>query len=182
MTAESFYQYLTWARRKLWASLEALPDEALSKAVIPSDGARCIKDLVAHIAMVEDGWFRGDLLGQPLVMDVMGAAPTSEDAYWHHQDKSLESLLAYWQAVEADTLARWPELMAVVAQNRLVKLTEDRPETMSADEVVWHAMQHEVRHTAQIVQMIRLLGHKPPGLDLWYLKSEPSGDGTPEDT
>jgi uncharacterized damage-inducible protein DinB len=178
MTAESFYQYLTWARRKLWASLETLSDDELSRPVIPTDGARCIKDLVAHVAMVEDGWFRGDLLGQPLVMDAMGMAPTSEDAYWHHQNRSLESLLSYWKAVESDTLARWPELMAVVAQNPQVKLTEDRPETMSADEVVWHAMQHEVRHTAHIVQMIRLLGHKPPGLDLWYLKSEPSSNAT----
>ena len=182
MTAESFYRYLMWARRKLRTTLEALPDEALSKAVIPTDGARCIKDLVAHIAVVEDGWFRGDLLGQPMVMDIMGRAPTSDsdDAYWHHQDESLETLLAYWQAVETDTLARWPELMAVVAENRAVKLTEDRPETMSADEVLWHAMQHEVRHTAQIVQMIRSLGHKPPSLDLWYLKAEPSGGVAPE--
>jgi uncharacterized damage-inducible protein DinB len=179
MTAESFYQYLTWARRKLWVSLEALPDEALSKAVIPTSGARCIKDLVAHIAVVEDGWFRGDLLSLPLVMDSMGRAPTSEDAYWHHQDESLESLLEYWEAVETDTLGRWPELMIVVAENRRVKLSEDRPETMSADEVIWHVMQHEVRHTAHMVQMIRLLGHTPPGLDLWYLKAEPSGDVTP---
>ncbi len=179
MTAEAFYRYLMWARRKLWASLETLPDETLSKAVVPTDGARCIKDLVAHIAVVEDGWFRGDLLGQPMVMDAMNRAPTSEDAYWHHQNESLESLLAYWRAVETDTLARWPALMAVVAENPAVKLAEDRPETMSADEVVWHAMQHEVRHTAQIVQMIRSLGHKPPSLDLWYLRAEPSGGAAP---
>jgi uncharacterized damage-inducible protein DinB len=176
MTAESFYRYLMWARRKIWVSLEALPDEALSKAVSPADGMRCIKDFVAHIAMVEDGWFQGDLLVQPLMMDRMGREAASDDAYWHHQNESLESLLAYWRAVESDTLACWSELMAVVAENRTVKLNEDLPETMSADEVVWHVMQHEVRHTAQIVQMIRLLGHKPPGLDLSYFKAEPSGD------
>ncbi len=169
MDAETFYRYLTQAGRRLWTTLQDMPDEALSKAVIPTEGARCIKDLVAHIAMVEDGWFRGDLLGQSLVMDSMGRGPTSEDAYWHHQDESLESLLAYWETVETDTLGRWPALMAVVATDRRVTALDDRPETISADEVIWHVMQHEVRHTAQIVQMIRLLGHQPPSLDLVFL-------------
>ncbi len=169
MDAEAFYRYLTQARRRLWTTLRAMPDEALSQAVIPAEGARCIKDLVKHVAIVEDGWFRLDLLGQPLVLEAYGGEPASADAYWHHQDESLESLLTYWEAVEADTLHRWPELMEVVAENRRVPVSEDRPETISADEVIWHVMQHEVRHTAQIVQMIRLLGYQPPALDLVFL-------------
>ena len=71
----------------------------------------------------------------------------------------MDSLLAYWEAVESDTLGRWPELMAMVAANRRVTTSNDPPETISADEVIWHVVQHEVRHTAQIVQMIRPLGH-----------------------
>jgi uncharacterized damage-inducible protein DinB len=169
MNAEYFYHYLTKARRALWASLRSLSDEELSKALVPADGARCIKDFVAHIAMVEDGWFRGDLLGKPLVMDSMGREPTSEDTYWHHQDKSLEWLLAYWEAVEQDTLARWSELLKLVVASHRVPAYDNKPElTITADEVLWHVMQHEVRHTAQIVQMIRLLGHKPPSLDLLF--------------
>lgn len=169
MHAEAFYRYLTGARRLLWATLRTLPEEALSRAVIPAGGARCIKDLVAHVALVEDGWFRGDLLGQPTVMETLGREPTSEDAYWHHHDEPLDSLLAYWEAVETDTLNRWPEIMEVVAGNRRIPAFDGRPETVGADEVIWHVMQHEVRHTAQIVQMIRLLGHQPPSLDLVFL-------------
>ena len=169
MDTEAFYRYLTQARRRLWTTLRAMPDEALSTAVIPTEGARCIKDLVKHVAIVEDGWFRLDLLGQPLVLETFGGEPTSADAYWHHQDESLESLLEYWEAVETDTLDHWPELMDVVATDRRVTALDDQPETISADEVIWHVMQHEVRHTAQIVQMIRLLGHQPPSLDLVFL-------------
>ncbi len=169
MNAEYFYQYLTKARRALWASLRSLTDEELSKPVLPTNGARCIKDLMVHIAMVEDGWFRGDLLGQPVIMDLMGRSPRSEDAYWHHQDESLESLLEYWEAVEKDTLARWSELMKLVDANHRISAYDNKPElTISADEVMWHVMQHEVRHSAHIVQMIRLLGHKPPSLDLVF--------------
>ena len=35
----------------------------------------------------------------------------------------------------------------------------------------WHVMQHEVRHTAHIVQLIRLLGHTPPPLDLVFFNA-----------
>jgi uncharacterized damage-inducible protein DinB len=168
MKAEYFYQYLTKARRTLLASLRDLSDEELSKPVVPTDGARCIKDLVLHIIMVEDGWFRGDLLGQAFVLDNIVPDPSAVDG-WHHSDKSLEWLIAYWEAVEKDTLARWSDLMKLVAANHRVPAYDNKPElTISADEVIWHVMQHEVRHSAQIVQMIRLLGHKPPSLDLLF--------------
>ncbi|GMA14467.1 DUF664 domain-containing protein [Deinococcus metallilatus] len=159
MNTDAFYHYLTRTRRALWATLRAMPDEQLSRAVIPTEGARCIKDLVMHIAVVEDGWFRGDLLGRPLVRETFGwKPPSSPDEYWHHPEKSLEELLTYWEAVEQDTLARWPELIEQAATDRRV----------AVDEVLWHVMQHEVRHTAQIVQMIRLLGDVPPALDLAF--------------
>ncbi|WP_019588060.1 DinB family protein [Deinococcus apachensis] len=172
MDAEAFYRYLTQARRRLWTTLRALPDEALSRAVIPTQGARCIKDLVRHVAVVEDGWFRLDLLGRSPVWENFGGEPASADEYWHHEDESLDALLAYWEAVEADTLRHWPALMSVATSGRRVPVSEDRPETLAADEVIWHVMQHEVRHTAQIVQMLRLLGHQPPSLDLVFLTAE----------
>lgn len=53
----------------------------------------------------------------------------------------------------------------MAASGRRIPVDESRPETLSADEVLWHVMGHEVRHTAQMVQMIRLLGHTPPSLD-----------------
>ena len=170
MDAPAFYTYLTRARRELWTALRTVPEEELGRAVVPTPGARCVKDLVMHVAVVEDGWFRGDLLGRPLVRGDFGwPEPTSTDTYWHHQERPLESLLAYWEAVEAATLAAWPELLAVAATGRRIAVDESRPETLSADEVLWHVMGHEVRHTAQMAQMIRLLGHRPPALDLVFL-------------
>ena len=51
-----------------------------------------------------------------------------------------------------------------------VALIQDDPETssVSLDQLMWHVMTHEVRHTAQIALLIRLLGHTPPWLD--YLR------------
>lgn len=170
MDAPAFYTYLTRARRELWTALRALSDEELSRPVLQTEGARCLKDFAMHVPVVEDGWFRGDLLGQPLVLDGFGwPEPASAAEYWHHEDKPLETLLAYWETVEAATLAGWPKLLEVAASGRRIPVDESRPETLSADEVLWHVMQHEVRHTAQMVQMLRLLGHKPPSLDLVFL-------------
>ncbi|GEM48357.1 DinB family protein [Deinococcus cellulosilyticus] len=169
MQPEMFYTYLTKARRLLWDTLRTLSDEELSRPVLPSDGARCIKDLVHHIAIVEDGWFRLDLLGEPMVYAAFGAEPRSADEYWHHETETLEKLLSYWEAVEKDTLKRWPDIMAVAQSGRRIKAFDDRAETLSAEEVLWHVMQHEVRHTAHIVQLVRLIGHTPPQLDYVFL-------------
>jgi hypothetical protein len=48
----------------LWATLESVPDEVLSRPLL--DGARldCIKGLVFHVAAVEDFWIHDDLLRQ----------------------------------------------------------------------------------------------------------------------
>lgn len=164
-----FYTYLIKARRLLWESLRTLSDEELSRPVLPSEGARCIKDLVHHIAVVEDGWFRLDLLGEPMVYAAFGTEPRSADEYWHHENETLAKLLSYWEAVEQDTLNRWPEIKAVAQSGRRIRTFEDREDTLSAEEVLWHVMQHEVRHTAQIVQMVRLIGHTPPQLDYVFL-------------
>ncbi|ADV66077.1 DinB family protein [Deinococcus maricopensis] len=172
MDAEGFYRYLMHTRRRLWDTLRQVPDEDLSRPLLPGDGPRCIKDLVAHIPAVEDGWFRADLLGQPMVQDTLGRTPHSADAYWHHEHEPLGDLLGYWEAVETDTLQRWPALMTAAQADRRVPVDESRPETISPDEVLWHVMQHEVRHSAQIVTMLRLLGHQPPALDLVFLAAQ----------
>ncbi|WP_034341988.1 DinB family protein [Deinococcus misasensis] len=169
MNPEMFYTYLTKARRLLWDSLRSLSDEELSRATLPGDGPRCLKDLVFHVAIVEDAWFRQDMLKQTPVYDALGPEIRSADQYWHHEHQPLEELLSYWEAVESDTLQRWPELMSLADTETRIKTFDDRPETMSAEEVLWHVMQHEVRHTAQMVQMIRLLGHQPPSLDYAFL-------------
>ena len=64
MNVPEAYDYLVRARRDLWATLESVPDEVLSRPSL--DGARmhCIKGLVFHVAAVEDFWIHEDLLRQ----------------------------------------------------------------------------------------------------------------------
>jgi uncharacterized damage-inducible protein DinB len=78
MNIPEAYDYLVRARRDLWGTLEGVP-EVLSRPLL--DGARlhCIKDLVFHVAVVEDCWLHEDILrDQP----VRKTIPAFQDSPW----------------------------------------------------------------------------------------------------
>jgi len=166
--AES-YDYLIRARRDLWSALEAAPDEVLSRPLL--DGARfhSIKDLVVHVAEVEDGWIHGDILREDLVQTAFPALRDS-DGGPVYAGFALELLLDYWRAVEQSTLS----YLAMLNDDKLQRIiVGDSPgERFTVDGLLWHVMMHEIRHTAQIVMLLRMQGIKPPSLDLlFYLPS-----------
>ena len=72
--------------------------------------------------------------------------------------ESLEWMLEYWLKVEKSTLEHFAEFEA----SQLQRLVDD----LTVEEILWHVMQHEVRHSAQIAILARQLGFAPPHLDL----------------
>ena len=80
-------------------------------------------------------------------------------------DIPLETILSYWKGVEQSTLV-FLETLPNVDLGTIV----DTENNGTIEGILWHVMQHEVRHTAQIALLIRQQGFKPPALDLlWYL-------------
>jgi uncharacterized damage-inducible protein DinB len=159
------YDYLVRARRDLWATLEGAPDEVLSRPLL--DGARLhsIKDLVFHVAAVEDCWLHEDILrDQP----VRKAVPALKDApQWRpvYAGFTLESLLDYWRLVEQSTLTYLATLTG--EELKRIVIVHDAPaERYTVDGLLWHVMIHEMRHTAQIAVLLRTQGIEPPWLDL----------------
>jgi uncharacterized damage-inducible protein DinB len=145
----AFYDYLMHARRDLWAFLETVPDEVLSKPVIPGERFHSIKDLVLHIPVIEDSWVHEDILrDKPVWESLAGFPDVMEKPY--HDDQSLAWMLAYWR--EPAELDR--------------SVVMDDGGRFTVEGVLWHVMQHEVRHTAQIALLCRLEGFSPPQLDL----------------
>ena len=172
MNIQSYYTYLTRARRDLWAFLESLPDEVLSKSVIPADRMHSMKDLVLHIAIVEDSWLHEDILRDQPVWERMSGFPHEFEKNYH-DDKPLAWLLEYWKAVEASTLAYLEAVTDVGLAQRVTVMGSTDGVTFSANDVLWHVAQHETRHTAQLALLGRLAGYAPPQLDLIkYLRSE----------
>jgi uncharacterized damage-inducible protein DinB len=164
MTIAAYYDYLVHARCDFWAFLETMPDEALAKKVLPGPRFECIKDLISHIAAVEDSWIHEDILRDQPVWEIVKEIAGAEDGPFFAA-MPLEHLLNYWRAVETSTL----KFLETLNPAELERLVEDR---FTVESLIWHVMQHETRHTAQISLLARQLGFSPPQLDLIsYLKT-----------
>ena len=164
MNHQQIYDYLMRARRDLWAALKTLPDDVLSKPLLDGERFHSIKDLVAHIPSVEDGWINEDIRRIPPVWNNFPDLHSSPDI-----TLSISVLINYWRAVETTTLSYFENLNEKTLNH--VITPHDEPDTkLQLDGVLSHVMFHEMRHTAQICTLLRIQGIKPPALDLlWYL-------------
>ena len=176
MNIPETYDYLVRARRDLWATLEGVPDEVLSRPLIGGPRFQCIKDLVFHVAGVEDGWLHYTILQDEPVQHSLPSVRDIQDGPVCAA-LPLATLLDYWRAVEQSTLA----YLAALTDDDLKQLVNDSPtERFVLDGLLWHVMIHEMRHTAQIAMLLRLQGVQPPALDLFfYLPVIPDDAGTP---
>ncbi|MEZ5974403.1 MAG: DinB family protein [Planctomycetota bacterium] len=173
MDPAAFYDYLVRARRDLFARLAELPPEFLSRRLLHGQRLHCIKDLLFHMAAVEDDWLHCDILRtDPVVLSFQGRLPIEDGPAY--ADVPLELLKTYWEAVEQRMRAFLADYTPARA-GAVVQLHDDPSKHFRTDGIVWHVMTHEVRHSAQIALLLRTEGHAPPKLDLYYyLPNEPA--------
>jgi uncharacterized damage-inducible protein DinB len=165
MNIPEAYDYLVRARRDLWATLEKVPEEVLSRPLLNGDRLHCIKDLVMHTALVEDCWLHEDILRTEPVCDTFAALKDKEKWRPVFAAVALATLLDYWRAVQQSTLA----YLSTLTDDELkrIVIVHDAPEERyTVDGLLWHVMIHEMRHTAQIAVLLRTQGFEPPWLDL----------------
>ncbi len=158
------YDYLVRARRDLWATLESVPDEVLSRSLLGGERLHCIKDLLFHISNVEDFWIREEILRErplwesnPAFKDTRGGPVFA--------GFSLKTLLDYWRSVEQGTL----NYISTLTDSELKRIVSvhDRPgKRYTVDGLLWNIVIHEARHVAQISVLLRIQGIAPPFLDL----------------
>ena len=167
------YDYLVRARRDLWAMLEGVPDEVLSRPLLNGAKLHCIKDLAFHVASVEDFWIHEEILReQPLRQTVPALKDTQGGPVF--AGVALETLLDYWRLVEQSTLTYLPTLTD--DELKRVVSVHDRPgKRYTVDGLLWNLIIHEARHVAQISVLLRTQGIAPPFLDLLkYLPVPPA--------
>ncbi|GAB1343642.1 DinB family protein [Gemmatimonas sp.] len=166
MTLQEMYGYLVRTRRDLRATLEATPEDVLSRPLIAADRFRCLKDMLFHVIEVEDGWVQGDIRRVPMIQEQfpslreLPGGPVFADV-------PLALLLDYWSAVENETHA----YLATLTESDLMRAVpvEDWPEKqLTVHGLLWHVMIHEIRHSAQMVVLLRNAGVRPPSLDLLF--------------
>jgi uncharacterized damage-inducible protein DinB len=162
MNVPETYDYLVRARCDLWAALGGVPDEVLSRPLLDGKLFHCIKDLIFHVATVEDGWLHEDIMGEAPVRDTI---PALKDVRWEPMFGSfaLSTLLDYWRVVEQSTLT----YLATLTDDELkrIVIVHDAPEERyTVDGLLWRVMIHEIRHTAQIAVLLRTQGSNRLGL------------------
>lgn len=110
MNIPEIYDYLMRARRDLWACLEGVPDEKLSEPLLAGPKLRfhCIKDLVAHVPIIEDSWVHEDFLRDTPIWETLPWMEALGGDGPFYAGVPLADLLAYWRAVEESTLKYLP--------------------------------------------------------------------------
>ena len=164
MNIPETYDYLVRARRDLWATLDRVPDDILSRCLLGGAKLHCIKDLAFHVANVEDFWIREEILRQPPLYQTIPALKDTQGAPVF-TGFALETLLDYWRVVEQSTLA----YLATLTDDELKRIVSvhDRPgKRYTVDGLLWNLIIHEARHVAQISVLLRTQGIAPPFLDL----------------
>lgn len=165
MNIPETYNYLMRSRRDLWATLEAAPDEVLSRPVLTGSRFHCIKDLILHIPAVEDSWIHEDLLTDTPIWESAAAVQGAKDGPFY-AGFSLEALLSYWRLVETSTQEYLAQLTPTELARDVIVNGSKGEEHFTVDGLLWHVLLHEVRHTAQISMLLRQADIKPPFLDL----------------
>jgi uncharacterized damage-inducible protein DinB len=166
VTLQEMYDYLVRTRRDLRATLEVTPNDILSKPIIFADRFRCLKDMLFHVIEVEDGWLQGDIRQRPMIQEQFPSLRASPGGP-AFADVPLALLLDYWSAVENESC----DFIATLSPDDLARtvVVEDWPEKqLTVDGLLWHVMLHEVRHSAQMVVLLRNAGVRPPSLDLLF--------------
>jgi uncharacterized damage-inducible protein DinB len=158
------YDYLVRARRDLWATLEGVGDEVLSRQLLNGAKMHCVKDIVFHVVSVEDFWMQGEILReQPVRKSTPGFEDTRGGPAF--AGCALKTLLDYWRAVEQRTLT----YLGTLTEDELKRVVSvhDRPgRRYTVDGLLWNLIIHEARHVAQISVLLRTQGIEPPFLDL----------------
>jgi uncharacterized damage-inducible protein DinB len=164
MNIPETYDYLVRARRDLWTTLQDVPDEVLSRPLLDGAKLHCIKDLVFHVASVEDFWIHEEILReQPLRQTIPALKDTEGGPIF--AGFAIATLLDYWRVVEQNTL----RYLATLTDDELKRIVtvHDRPgKRYTVDGLLWNLIIHEARHVAQISVLLRTQGIAPPFLDL----------------
>jgi uncharacterized damage-inducible protein DinB len=164
MNIPEAYDYLVRARRDLWAALAGVSDDVLSRPLLNGEKLHCIKDLVFHIASVEDFWIDEEILRkQPLRQTIPAFKNTRGGPIF--AGVALETLLDYWRVVEQGTLY----YLSTLTDDELKRIVSvhDRPgKRYTVDGLLWNLIIHEARHMAQISILLRTQDVVPPFLDL----------------
>ncbi|MCX6368525.1 MAG: DinB family protein [Armatimonadetes bacterium] len=156
MELQQLYAHATRCHTTLAPVLHAHP-ELLHREFVTTSRFNTIAKLLVHCNGAEEGWY-ARLIDKPWPPSYADRAPND-----------LESLLTDAETLRTQTLAflaaSSPESLAQVFTVAL-----GRPTSLTAQEILFHIINHEQWHRAQIYTALQSFGIEPPNLDYVLLK------------
>jgi uncharacterized damage-inducible protein DinB len=149
MKPSRMFAHWRLVRRGLLSTIGKFSDEELRHA--PYEGARTVAQIALHIADAEEGWFR------LIVTRELNAWP-SYPAKEYATAAAITDVLtevhgrteAYLEQLEEADLGR--------------KIEAPWGATLSLRWIIWHVLEHEIHHRAELSLVLGLLGRE--GLDV----------------
>jgi len=161
MTAIDLFPYWADNRAHLMEVARALRDEDLEFR--PAAGLRSVGEVLRHVIAAEEHWWHGGILGKPYAdWRPRGWDPAAEDEhreYHRRRFPTTGAILEGLQAAHAPVEAFLKELNAAdLCEKRLATWGDEN----TLRWILWHLVEHDQHHRAQLYTRARLRGHNPP--------------------
>jgi uncharacterized damage-inducible protein DinB len=161
MRAVELYPYWEDNRALLVELLTLVTEEDL--AFSPAPGLASLGALLRHIITTEENWWHGGILGEPYAVwrpeGWERFSSEDKDAYRARRFPTVESIRDGLRAAHAPVEAFLRELDAWA-------LCEKRQATWGESNtlrwILWHLVEHDQHHRAQVYTRLRMLGYAPP--------------------
>ena len=118
---------------------------------LPPGGKNSIGDLLRHISETEIWWIHHVVLKNADYHDLTREMAPDIDSILTELEKSHKYVL---EVLESKTIDHFDEIYTI----------PDFKETFSLYWILWHTIEHEMRHRGQIFMMMRLQGIAPPNV------------------
>lgn len=159
MDIRNLFRYSDNCRRSLKETLVAHP-EAFDRPFETLSDYSSIRRLLAHSAAAEERWIEMRIRGKEIVRYEDRAADT------------VEGLFSDWDKIRANTLEflAGPEAKDL---NRTLNLElGGHPLRLTIEQILFHIVNHEVHHRAQISMALQHMKIDPPYFDYCFLRSQ----------
>jgi uncharacterized damage-inducible protein DinB len=157
MTLDALFTYSERCRPRLYETLAEIEEvrPGLLEREFPTTSAfNTIAKLIAHCHGAEERWVVARLLNQPVATPYEDRAPTDLAGLIADGDQLRAQTHAFLASQTPETLSQQREMVL-----------RDRTALMTAEEVLFHVLNHESWHRAQISLLLQHWGFDPPNFD-----------------
>jgi uncharacterized damage-inducible protein DinB len=160
MRAIDLFPYWGDNRAQLMEGTRALRDEDLEFS--PAPGLRSIGEVLRHVITTEEHWWHGGILGKPYdEWRPSGWERFTDEEKSEYRRQRFPTVGAILEGLEAGHVPVESFLRDVEAADLCLKRQASWGEQNTLRWILWHLVEHDQHHRAQLYTRMRMRGHNP---------------------